>query len=317
MKTLKPIIIAAAILLTCQGVVGQLTPLKKFDYSLLEGKTLYIPTYKASEAFIKKMAKKGKYEKITTAKAKAEHYNTIWNEAMAESSYDATDYEIRAFDRRKLIKEKNKKAILLYFYRDDYGNRSAIMMATAPKKRVIARTIITGLDLSSKNDLRLMINMLNESLNTASELEEEGDKSNKALRNKYKEEVIKFTEELENKVFLVPKSEHKKPKKAAARTADLKEALKSWKLSKYELTTAEAIENKRVEGDMDSFYWRDFPIYTQNALITYHYNVILSCDGDDVLFAFLGKKRLKPATLEQIQKKIVAKGARYKKQMAK
>ena len=102
----------------------------------------------------------------------------------------------------------------------------------------------------------------------------------------------------------------KKPKKAADRTADLKEALKSWELSPYKLTTAAEIEKKRLEGDPDSYYWRDFPVYTQSPLITYHYNVILSTESDDVLFGFLGTKRLKPKTLQEAQKKIVAKATK-------
>ncbi len=304
-------------LLGSLNVNAQFNPIKKFNYSLLENKKLYIPTYEASESYIKKMGKKGKFDKIADAKAKAELHNNIWKEAMAESSYDATDYEIRGFDRRKLIKEQNKEAILLYYYVDDYGNWSAMLMVTAPKKQIIARTIITGLDLSDKNDIRLMINMLNESLNTAAELEEEGDKSMKSIRNKYKEGLVEFYDNIGSKTFLVPKSEHKNEKKAAQRTDDLKESLTSWSLSKYKLTTTEEIEKKRVEGDSDSFYWRDFPIYTNNVLITYHYNYILSTDGDDILFGFLGKKRLKPSTVESIQKKIVNKSEKYKQQLSK
>ena len=148
-------------------------------------------------------------------------------------------------------------------------------------------------------------------------MNEEGDKaSRKNVRSKYKQAVVDFYDSMDGRTFLVPKSEHKNEKKAAERTADLEEALKtSWKLSKYEMTTSEEIEKKRLNGDPDSYYWRDFPIYTNT--ITYHYNVVLSTDGDAVLFAFLGKKRLKPTTLDTMQRKFTAKVEKYKRQLAK
>lgn len=318
MQKIKQSILFISALLLLHTSYGQMAAVKKFDYTILKDKILYIPTFAASEKFISRMGKKGKYDKISDAKAKAEHYNKIWKEAMAESSYDATDYEIKAYDRKQLLKSKDSKAILLYFYMDEYGNRQAMMMVTGPKRKVIARTIITGLDLSNKNDIRLMVNMLNESLNTASELNEEGTQaSSKSVRNKYKEALVEWYADMKDKTFLVPKSEHKNAKKAANRNADLKTALKTWKLSNSDFTTEDEINNKRIEGDPDSFYWKSFPIYTKSPLITYNYNIILSTEGDDVIMAFMGKKRLKPATLEQIQRKIVTKAEKYKKQLAK
>jgi len=173
-------------------VTGQLTPIKSFDFSLLEGKKLFIPTYEASQKFIAKMAKKGKLDEIEDAKAAAENYNKMRSEAMAESSYDDTDYEIKAFDAKSLMKAKDKEAMFLRLYQDDYGNRTASITVCSPKKQVIASTIINGLYLGEKNDIRLMINMLNESLNTAAEIQDEGGSSRKDVKSKYKENVITF-----------------------------------------------------------------------------------------------------------------------------
>lgn len=311
-----------ATLMACLSIVssvnGQLAAVKKFDYSILKDKILYIPTYEVSKKIIDRMAKRGRFDKIKDTKSAEIHYNKIWREAMAESSYDATKYEIKSFDQRKLIKSKDPKAILLYFILDEYGNKRASMMVTGPKKKVIANTIITGLDLSDKNDIRLMMNMLNESLNTAAEINEEGNKSTrKANVNKYKLSLIAWSKNMKDKTFLVPASEHKNAKKRVKRDEALKEALQYWHLTKYKFTTEAEINKKRVEGDKDSFYWKSFPIYTNSPLITYHYNVILSTDGDDVIMVFLGKKRLKPAALEQTQKKIKAKVEKYEKQMNK
>jgi len=301
-------------LFVCQGLDAQV---KKFDYSLLEGKILYLPTYEVSEKFKAKMSKKGKYEKLANKQEKVDQYNAAWKQAMAESSYEVTDYEIRAFDQKKMIKEKNRKAILLTFQQDDAGNASALMVVTHPKRLYIATAFINGLDLTDKNDIRLMMNLLDDNLSTNASLDEEGEKGFFGTRKKYKENVVKFYDSIKEMTFLIPEATHKKQAKADKRNADLKEALKTWSLCKYEFTTQEAIEEKRLEGDPSSFYWRDFPIYTENPLITYHYNFILSTEGDVLLVGFLGKKRLKPATLEQIQKKIVAKGEKFKKQLAK
>ena len=290
---------------------------KKFDYTILKDKTLYIPTYKVSEKFISRMTRRGKFDKLNDEKAIVEHYNKSWEEAMAESSYDATDYEIRGFDAKKLIKSKDEKAVLLYYFTDRYNNQQVQLVVTFPKKKIIANSIITGLDLSNKNDIRLMMNMLNESLNTASELNEEGEKaSRKGAAKKYKEGLVEWYSDVETKTFLVPKSNHKNEKKAANRNADLEEALKSWKLSEYEFTTEDEVNNKRIEGDSDSYYWKTFPIYTQSPLLTFNYNILLSTDGDDIIVGFLGKKRLKPSTLEMIQKKIKNKVERYQNQLA-
>lgn len=317
LKLMKKIILFISVLFVFNNSFGQIAAVKKFDYTILKDKVLYIPTYEVSEKYISKMSKRGKFDKISDKKTIVEHYNTAWKEAMAESSYEATDYEIRSFDHKKVIKSKDEKAVLLYYYTDRYNNRQVELVVTAPKKKVIARSIITGLDLSDKNDIRLMMNMLNESLNTASELNEEGKKaSRRGAVDKYKRSLVEWYEGIEDKTFLVPKSEHKNEKKAANRNEDLKAAIKNWKLSKYEFTTEEEVNNKRIEGDPDSYYWKTFRVYTSSSLIILNYNLLLSTEGDDIIMAFLGKNRLKPSTLEQIQKKIVAKVERYKNQLA-
>ncbi len=317
MKHLKNLISILTCTLVFNVCFGQFSSIKKFDYSILENKVLYIPSFETSKKFIEKMSKKGKFDKIADVKAEVESYNKAWKEAMAESSYDATDYEIRGFDAKKLYKSKDPKAILLEYFIDKFGNVSAMLKVTGPKKKLIATTLITGLDLRDKNDIRLMMNMLNESLNTYAEIQNEGDKiSLKKIKSKYKTTLVEWAEDLENKTFLVPKSEHKKKKKADERNADLEAALKSWKLSNYKLTTQEEVNNKRIEGDENSYYWKTFRIYTQSSLLTFNYNLIISTDGDHVIAGFLGKKRLKPATLDLIQTKIKEKVEKYKKQLA-
>jgi len=318
MKQLKNIAFVLIFSLISNICFSQLNPVKKFDMSILKDKVLYIPAYDVSQKYTARMSKRGKFDKLADKKAQIEAYNKAWKEAMAESSYDATDYEIRGFEYKKMFKSKDPKAILLYYIIDKYGNEYAKLIATGPKKKVIAQTMITGLDLSNKNDIRLMMNMLNESMTTAAEIQSEGNKASfKNIGKKYKIALVEWAEDMKSKTFLVPKSEHKNKKKADNRNADLKEALKNWKISNYEFTTEEEVNNKRIEGDEGSYYWKTFRIYTSSPLITLNYNIILSADSDDMIVGFMGKKRLKPATLDLIQKKILAKVEKYKKQLAK
>ena len=262
MKKTKSFFLFIFVLFLFNNSFSQIAAVKKFDYTILKDKTLYIPTYEVSEKYISKMSKRGKFDKISDKKSKIEHHNKAWKEAMAESSYEATDYEIRGFDYKKMLKSKDEKAILLYYFTDKYDNRQVEMVVAGPKKKVVARSIITGLDLSDKNDIRLMMNMLNESLNTATELNEEGKKaSRRGAVDKYKKSLVQWYEGVADKTFLIPKSEHKNEKKAANRNADLKAALKSWNLSKYEFTTIEGVNYKRIEGDADSYYWKTFRLY--------------------------------------------------------
>ena len=115
MKQVKNIILVLLLTFVTNVSYGQMAAVKKFDYSILKDKVLYIPSYETSEKFIAKMTKRGKFDKITEAKAKVELYNTAWKEAMAESSYDATDYEIRGFSAKKLFKSKDPKAVIMQF----------------------------------------------------------------------------------------------------------------------------------------------------------------------------------------------------------
>ncbi|MGB6036692.1 MAG: hypothetical protein WBG42_10535 [Cryomorphaceae bacterium] len=317
MNNVKLTVLSAIAVLLLNTSQAQMAAVKSFDYSILEDKVLYIPTYEASEKYIAKMSKKGKYDKIQDAKERAELYNTSWKEAMAESDYDATDYEIRPYDFKDMVKSKDPKAILLYFRTDEYGNESANMLVTGPKKKTVAVTPITGLDLSDKGDIRLMINMLNESLNTAAEVtEDDGKSSRSGYRNKYKEALVNWYDGVEDKTFLVPAITHKNEKKEEEKNADIKEALELWTISKAEFTTEEVVNQKRLEGDPDCYYWKTFPIYTNSVLLTYNYNVLFSTEGDDVIIAFLGKGKMKPSAVRKIQDQIVTKAERYKRQLA-
>ncbi len=298
---------------------AQLNPVKYFDYNLLKDKVLYIPKYQPDSRIAKKYLKKGKFSELKSLEEKVAYYNKIWNEAMAQSSYDATAYEIRGFDPKKLIKEKNKEAILLYNFVDQYSNEIAQLIVTGPKKQLIAQTIINGLDLSDPDDIKLMMNMLNFSLNETAEIDaENGSKSYSGLRNKYKENFVEFYDNIANMTFLVQKFESDNEKKDKKKNAELEEALESWTLCKYELLTEKEIQERRLDGDDKSFYWKNFNYYTKSAMMTYRFSYLLTTERDEALafFYYLGSQKLKPSVLNKIQNKITKKGERFKKQLS-
>jgi hypothetical protein len=281
----------------------------------LENKVLYIPEFSVDSDYAKKLMKKGKFEDLQDLEARIALDKANWTEAMAMSSYDATPYEIRGFDRRKLVKEKNEKALLLTFGVDDFGNRSVALYVTGPKKQVIATTLINGMDLSEPSEIRLMMNMLNYVLNENIDLSTEGKKANNSnMRSKYKENLVAFGADLDKKTFLVTPVEHKKPEKAAEMNKELKKAISYWNISEVELITKEELENYRAEEDKNSYYLRNFPVYMQYG-ITMNFNVLLTTAGDEMIVGFLGSKKVKASKIESIQEKILKKIAKFKKDL--
>lgn len=286
---------------------------KGFDFSTLENKVLYIPEYSVDDQYSKKLMKKGKFEKLESYEAKVALYNENWNEAMAMSSYDATPYEIRAFDFSKLKKEKNEKVLVLRYGQDDYGNLSVYLWSTGPKPQMVVATNINGIDLSEASEIRLMMNMLNYSLNEKMDLENAGKKTNNSgTRNKYKENVVAFGKDMEGKSFLITPVEHKDEDKAAAKNAELKEAAKMWHISDVKFISHEELETLRSEEDANSYYLRNFPVYMQYGIVM-NFNVLFTTAGDEMIVGFLGSKKIKASKLDDIQDKILKKIAKFSK----
>ena len=316
---MKNLLLIALLLLVYTNAQSQYK-IKAYDFKQLENKVLYIPKYEVDSDYAKKLTKKGKFDKLKTTKEKAAFYNEIWSEAMANSAYDATPYEIRSFDSKKLFKEKNKKAIVLMFWQQyKTVNWYAGLWVTGPKKQLIAQTLINGLDLDDEGDIRLMINLLNYSLTMSLELNEEEKKTKySTFRSKYKEDVIAFEENIENLTFLVPKYVEGDIGKFEKRNAQIKEALKLWNICEYKWITLDEIDEVRAEGDPNSFYWRALPIYSNVggvSVVMYSLNYLLTCERDDVVFYWLGSKKMKPSQATKIQTEIREDAARYRKKM--
>ena len=296
-------------------VYSQFSPVKNFDYKLLKGKVLYIPQLNFDEDSnkIQRFLKNERFDKIATEKEKIEEYNRIWKLAMKQSSYNATPYEIVDFNYKELKKSKDPKALVLKYFTDGFYNDWVSLVSMGPDNtKVIARALITRVE-----DIRLMINMLNFSLNEASELHEnELTTSYSDVRNNYKKNFLEFYDNISNLTFLAVLDESENEKRANKRNEDIKEALEEWNLSKYEIITKEELEQRRLNKEKGSFYWRSFAMRTQSPLIVLQINVILNTENDEVyFFKEWGSRRLKGSTINDIQDNIKNRAERYKKQL--
>ncbi len=319
---------------------------KSLDPEMMNGKILYIPDYNPDDPVIKRWVRKGKDSKISAA----EEYASLWREVMEESSWDVTPYEIKAFDEKKMIKSKDPKALLLKIYgqSQDCGNYYvtnwyASVIMTGPKKKVIATALINDLDWWERPDLRLIVNMLSNSLNEAVEAYEEDQGSKfKATKSAYKQNLVDFMDGIGDKTFLVVRSAmheddletllsnpdlkegkkkriRKRNEKNKSKDEAVEEALKeSWKMSNYKMVYDFELLEYRDALSEDHFFWINLEINTCSPIaIGANRNHIFSTNGDKVLAAFAGKGKMKPATVDNIQKKLLNRQERFKKQLAK
>ena len=308
--------------------------LNAFDFSTLKDKTLLIQPFGFDPKFDKEFEKKNKFDKAVSLEAKKEAYTNAWKEALATSSYDATQYEFRGYDSKKLFKEKNDKTLILFFAVDDASNRFVYMYVTGPKKLLIASTLINGLNLSKKEDIKLMFNMLNYSLNTSAEVDAEGGKIAAGSKNKYKERLVKYYDNLSDKTFLVPKFEidtsaknqEKEKIKTDLENEKLVDGLKAWTLSKYDLMTVDELTTRKNQNGDNSFYWRNMNFYVRINMgygISFNVlgariNMIFTADKDEQIFQFVGgDKEFNEKTVTKLQEAFTKAAEKYKKDLAK
>lgn len=306
MHILRSLIILTGILISSACFSqSNIQRVKTFDYSVIEGKTLWIPKFENIEFLIKSVAEP-KYFKDHDIKEYGEKYDQAWAEAIKESGYKATDYVIKSYDANEELDNKDSDAIILYYTKDGEDNWFIQLAVTKPKKTIIARTLVNRLDFTSKNTVRLVINMLNESLLTYSSLGD--DASAIQMNKKIKSDFLNYYNSIDSKTFLVPLFEGKNADKENVK---LKETMKDWTLSKYKIIDEKEIEKRRNEGDSTSFFWYAIPVY-QGAMVLY-YNLLVSTLDDNVIHAFLGKKEMKSSTIKKIEKELDTKSTQYKK----
>ena len=306
---------------------SQLIKPPKFDYAKMKEKTLYIPTFEVSEKYIKKMERKGKFDKIETAEKKAELWNKNWKLGIEESKYNMTKYEIKAFDSKALIKSKNPDVLILRIFSQKQGsgnsgitayNTFAGIQSVGPKKAIMLTQIpINGFDLSDKNEIRLIMNMLIDGIEMAVDAAADGDATYKEMRVEAKKQFIAYSEKMKDMTFLVPEVKSDKGKgDIIKRTEEVKKALKSWSISKFKMSNEEEINQFRLEGNKDYYYWKVIPYYVSGIPFVYNLYYVISCHGDEIVFMFIGPKKLDGKTIEKAHKKYQTKLEKFKKQVA-
>ncbi len=216
---------------------AQLNPLQKVDYSLIEDKILYVPTYESSSKYIDKMTKKGMYKNIAGVSDKAEYYNRVWKEALHESGLDTTSYKFTDTHAKDLTKASCEDCILLRYKREFVGsvllkdrvNVTALFTVVHPKRQIISSANINGLDISDKNDIRLMLNILNSNLNYAITNYKSGTLNFGKMLEESRQNRKEFVENISDKTFLIPKPDAstKKGKKSPCEVRRIIERLDS------------------------------------------------------------------------------------------
>ena len=73
---------------------------KSLDPEMMKDKVLYINEYNPDDPVIARWVRKGKDSKLSAA----QEYASLWRTVMEESSWDATPYEIKSFDKITLNK---------------------------------------------------------------------------------------------------------------------------------------------------------------------------------------------------------------------
>ena len=247
----------------------------EFDIKTLKGKYIYLPVVDKVSLQLKDEAA---FYGLTTDKQIDNLWEKIWTEGIANSVYDLSDYRITKYNKDKTIKEKDKAAILLYFEKDFNQNWFAYLAVTEPKFSIIASAVVNDLKMTNSRDITLMFNMLTYSLVKAANYH--GDNVKPLYRKheyKYRVAMDEFSDNLKNKVLLVPEVDKKESKKYKKFNTKTKEWLKEeWKLTGYKFINY----RKELKAELESenftgYYFRIFKMKTANPKILYNYYVLL------------------------------------------
>lgn len=269
---------------------------------------------------------------------------------MEESSWAATPYESRAFNKKQIIKSRDLGVLLLTFKRvaidcnngdyvyDYYAN---VIMA-GPKERIIASALINDFDLWDKGNLRLIINILVNSLDKALDDYDMGTGTSfSKARAEQKQFLVVFMDSIADKTFIVVRSarreiheQHlfddsnakrgpkkkisKKQKKALKKDDEVEDALKCfWNLSDYKMVYPDELMEFRNASSGDYFFWVNIEV---NSCVRIHFgadrNHLLSTDGDKVLAAIYGKGKLTLPTINKIRQMLTYRHKLFKNQLA-
>jgi hypothetical protein len=304
MKSIKVIISLFISILFATSIFAQSygpDKLKSVDPKYLKNKTLLIP-------FVEKIPEKNKdlsgWKAFNTDTKMENEWKRRVEEAMKASSFDFLKFEVKAFNKDVIKKEKDRLSAVLFFERDFYDNWYVKMAIAEPKWQEIATAPINGLMLSDIPDLTFMFNMLQYSLiQTSAAYDNNFRPLYRGHELKYKARIDAFMDDIREKTFLVEKLD-KKEKGFAKKNEKMNEYLKlDWKFTGFDFLYKKEIEAKVAEG-FDGIYMHNFTIYTANPKIDYQYVVFVTSPGREVLYWMLIPGQIKPANIKYVQPKI-------------
>ena len=275
--------------------------LKTIDEKLLKNKTLLIP-------FVEKIPSKCKdmtsWRAFNTDTKMENEWKRRIDEAISKSSFDFFEYEVKAFNKDKIKKEKDRKSVVLFFDKDFYDILYVYIGIADLKWQIIATAPVNGLMLSEVPDLTLMFNMLQFSLvHTSSAYSDAFKPLYRGHEFKYKLAIDAFTDDIRSKSFLVTKLD-KKAKGYAKKNEKMNEYLKlDWRFTSFDFLYEKELQAK-INSGFDGIYMKSFTIHTANPKSDYQYIVFLTSPNNNVLYWFLSMNDIKPANLKYIQPKI-------------
>lgn len=317
------------------------------DPAVLQNKVLYIPAYDD----VNPMYSKRRKAQITAERISDDAILSQWDRVMMNSTWKHTNYEVKKFTPKELIKEKNPEALMFVILETSSScgesgirmiNYYAKVIMTGPKKKELASALVNGLDWNTDEGLRLVVNMMSDAISNGIETFEAKKGGVKAsTRDEFKKDLVNFVDEMERKIFLVEKlavseevfqqiisnpeldkQEVKRLTKEQKKNIEKDEALAkalaaSWTLCEYKIVEREEVNALRKAADADSFYWKNVELNTCGPLIGQNTNYLFSTNGDKVLAMFAGKGAMKGSTIKAIQDELQMKYERYKKQLKK
>jgi hypothetical protein len=277
-------------------------PVKPFDVKLIKGKVLYLPEYDDKAGFVKVFIPRESFKEFKSEKDIAVEFKKRWDTAISSSTFDLAPHEIKWFDHMKLEKDRDKTVMCFYTESDFYHNWYAYIDVMDPKPTTVACVLVNGLDFSNINDVKLMFNMLAYSMIKGCSFYGDDAKGlYREHRNVYKKSMEAFSEDIRQRVLLVPKFD-KDRKDFKKFNEKLNEYMKiNWKISNFDFLTQQEIDKRVAEKRTSDYYIKILPVYTANEKMVYNYYLLLTAANNDVLMTYMGNMYLVPGNMKIFQ----------------
>lgn len=285
-------------------------------------KTLFIPEYNKRSIIESLVSKENKKEVVN-------EYENNWKEALDRSAFMIRNIQVGNLDYNNLTDEERKSYVFLSYY-ETMGYKYALLWYLDENNRELPATmfVINDMDFGNKNDLSLLLNILNQNLLFTNEYieaetfehlksitEDNSLKNTDKLISLSTEDIqdaqndfnakltINYASNYEDITLLIPEELNNK---------QLEKSLKKWKYSSYKFMPASEIEKMRTSNEEKYAY-----IKVQQAGKSIMKSVIvylLSTNEDRILYKY-SDPRFKDTELKdvivQINKDISEKIGKY------